>query len=122
MRLKHPSERRPELPRESALTFYPRFIVSLIGKNLSLGATIVKLLLVKRRVERDAKRHAYTDVALTPVSDDEQEAFDLLTVTTGAQAAIAHQKKVAELTRAVREPRRPLDPLPRPAASLPAAE
>ena len=24
-RLKHPDERRPELPREPALTFYPRF-------------------------------------------------------------------------------------------------
>jgi hypothetical protein len=40
------------------------------------------------------------DQALSPVADDEAETFDLLTKTTGARAAVAHVRKVAELTHA----------------------
>jgi hypothetical protein len=38
------------------------------------------------------------DQALTPVRDDEDKTLDLLTKTAGAYAAVAHVKKVAELT------------------------
>jgi hypothetical protein len=40
------------------------------------------------------------DQALTPVRDDDEETLDLLTKTTGAKAAIAHLKRVDELTHA----------------------
>jgi len=33
-----------------------------------------------------------------PVADDEEITLDLLTKTTGASAAVAHIKKIAELT------------------------
>jgi hypothetical protein len=39
------------------------------------------------------------DQALTPVREDDEETLDLLTKTDGAKAAIAHQKRVEELTR-----------------------
>jgi hypothetical protein len=55
---------------------------------------------LKRRIERDPDRHRYTDQALTPVRDDEEETLDLLTKTDGAKAAIAHQRKVERLTHA----------------------
>ena len=42
----------------------------------------------------------YMDQALTPVGDDEDETLDLFTKTAGAQAAVAHIKKIAELTAA----------------------
>ena len=43
------------------------------------------------------------DLALSPVGDDDDEGtLDLLTKTTGAQAAVAHVKKVAELTGATK--------------------
>jgi hypothetical protein len=38
------------------------------------------------------------DQALTPVGDDDDETLDLLTKTTGGRAAVAHIKKIAELT------------------------
>jgi hypothetical protein len=38
------------------------------------------------------------DQALTPISDDGDETLDLPTKTTGARAAVAHAKKIAELT------------------------
>jgi hypothetical protein len=37
------------------------------------------------------------DQALTPVGDDGDETLDLLTKTTGGDAAVAHIRKVARL-------------------------
>ena len=100
VRLKHIDERRPGLPAESALAFYPRHIATTIANNLKLASTIWWMYRLKRRIERDPNRHRYTDLALTPVRDDDEETLDLLTKTAGAKAAIAHLKKVEQLTHA----------------------
>jgi hypothetical protein len=96
-RRKHPSERRYGLRPVSLPAFYADHISKTIANNLKLIGTIVWIMRLKRRIERDPRRHAYIDVALTPVLDDDA-TLDLLTKTTGAQAAIAHLKKVAALT------------------------
>jgi radical SAM family protein len=98
-RLKHPSERRPGLPRESAWIFWPRFAFETVRKHAILAGTIVQLLLMWLRIARDRNAPAYMDQALTPVSDDDA-TLDLMTKTTGVRQALSHQKKVAELTRA----------------------
>ena len=95
-RLKHPSERRPGLPRERALPFYLRFLGNLVTKNFALARTIFWVWQTKRKIERDPNRHSYTDLALAAVPDD--GALDLLTKTSGAREAIEHQRKVAQLT------------------------
>jgi radical SAM superfamily enzyme YgiQ (UPF0313 family) len=100
IRLKHIAERRPGLQPESAVAFYARHARTLIANNLKLISTIWWMVKLKRRLERDPDRHLYTDQALTPVRDDEEETLDLLTKTTGARAAIAHQKKIEKLTHA----------------------
>ena len=97
-RLKRPSERRPGLPRESSWIFWPRFAWESLRKHWILIGTIGRLVLLKIAITRDPNAKAYTDRALTPIRDDDDETFDLLTKTTGARAAIAHVKKVAELT------------------------
>jgi len=99
-RLRHVGERRPGLPTESALTFYPRCAWNLFFNNLKLVSTIFWMLKLKRRIEHDPSRHRYMDQALLPVGDDDDETLDLLTKTTGAKAAIAHQKKIDQLTHA----------------------
>ena len=97
-RRKHRSERRPGLPRESIWAFYSSHVMATIANNLRLAGLIISILRLKRRIERDPNVRSYMDVALTPVSDG-QEEFDLLTKTTGAKAAIDHLKKVAALTQ-----------------------
>jgi radical SAM superfamily enzyme YgiQ (UPF0313 family) len=99
-RLSHPSERRPGLPRERAFVFWPRFVWQAAYKHAVLGAMIVRLLALKMAIARDPDARAYMDTALTPVGDDGDAMLDLLTKTTGADAAIAHIKKVAALTGA----------------------
>ena len=100
LRLKHPSERRPGMPREHPWIFWPRFVGQTISKHAILAATIARLLLMKMAIEHDPNARAYVDQALQPVRDDEDTALDLLTQTTGALAAIAHVKKIAALTGA----------------------
>jgi radical SAM superfamily enzyme YgiQ (UPF0313 family) len=97
LRMKHPSERRPGLPREHFVTFYPRYLWELAVGNARFARAVWRTLRVMRRIENDPGRHAYMDIALTPVGDDE-ETFDYLTKTAGAKAAIDHLKKVAALT------------------------
>ena len=98
LRLKHPSERRPGLPRERPWIFWPRFAWETLSKHASLAGMIGQLFLLKMAIARDPDAPAYTDQALTPVREDEDVTLDLLTKTTGARAAIAHVKKIAELT------------------------
>ena len=101
LRLRHPSERRPGLPRETPWVFWPRFAWETLYKHAILAGAIGRLLVWEMVIARDRDARAYTDRALTPVRDDEDETLDLLTKTTGARSAIAHVKKIADLTRSV---------------------
>src|SRR6202047_366106 len=87
LRLKHPSERRPGLPRESPWTFWPRFAWEALYKHAILAGTVGRLLLLRMNIARDPDARTYTDQALTPVGDDDDVTLDLLTKTTGARAA-----------------------------------
>jgi hypothetical protein len=102
LRLKHPSDRRPGLPRERAFIFWPRFVWDTLSKHAVIIASIARLLLLKFVITRDAAARMYKDTALTPVSDDEETTLDLLTNTTGAHAAVMHFKKIAQLTGVAR--------------------
>jgi len=99
-RLMHPSERRPGLPRESGLIFWPRFVWHTLQRNVRMAGAIAWLAFWAIVIARSPQAQAYTDLALTPVRDDEDETLDLFTKTAGARAAVAHVKKVAELTHA----------------------
>ena len=101
LRLKHPSERRPGLPRERAFIFWPRFVWQTLSKHVVIMGMIARLFLLKLVIMRDPAARTYTDIALTPVNDDDV-TLNLLTSTTGAHAAIAHLKKVAALTDSAR--------------------
>ena len=100
LRLRHPLERRPGLPRENPWIFWPRFIWQTLSKHVLLASTIGRLLVMAFAITRDPNAPAYLDQALEPVRDDEVETLGLLTQTTGALAAIAHAKKIAALTGA----------------------
>jgi radical SAM superfamily enzyme YgiQ (UPF0313 family) len=97
-RLKHPSERRPGLSRENAWLFWPRFAWETLVKHAVLAGAIGRLLVWQMIIANGSGAHNYMDQALTPVSDDGDETLELLTKTAGGRAAVAHAKKIAELT------------------------
>jgi radical SAM superfamily enzyme YgiQ (UPF0313 family) len=98
LRLKHPSERRPGLPRESPWVFWPRRSWEILHKHAVLADMIVRLVLMKMAITRDPAAPSYMDEALSPVRGDEDETLDLLTKTTGGRAAVAHARNIAALT------------------------
>jgi hypothetical protein len=98
LRLKRPSERRTGMARESAWRFWPRFVLETLAKHAVIVGMIARLLWLRRAIARDPAAGAYTDRALTPVAEDDDETLDLLTQTTGGRAAVAHARKIAELT------------------------
>ncbi|NNG71386.1 radical SAM protein [Rhizobium laguerreae] len=98
LRLKTPAERRPDLPRENPLVFWPRFAWETFRKHASLAGTIIGLTISAFVISRDAKSKTYMDQALTPVADDEEETLHLFTQTAGGAAAVSHVRKVAQLT------------------------
>ncbi len=97
-RLKHPSERRHGLARENAVLFWVKFAWETLSKHVRLGGAISRLLLMRLAIGLDRDAATYSDLALTPVRDDEAETHELLTQTVAARAAVAHIRKISELT------------------------
>jgi hypothetical protein len=97
-RLRHPSERRPGLAAPNALLFWPRFAFDSVRKTSAILAAFARVAAIGIRVARDPQRHTYTDQALTPVADEDADSLGLLTQSDSAKQAVAHQKKVFDLT------------------------
>ena len=91
------AQRRPELPRENALTFYPRELARTLRNYAGIGAYAWKLHRLRRRIEKDPEAKRYSDLALTPVFDHgEDEELEMFHLTQAAEAAVAKAKAEAE--------------------------
>jgi radical SAM superfamily enzyme YgiQ (UPF0313 family) len=63
------TQRRPNLPRENPLMFYPKRIAEVVTTHINLVRYYLFLHRLRRKVERDPT--PYTDRALTPVDTDD---------------------------------------------------
>ena len=64
-----------------------------LRKHADLALTVWRLARLRRAIERDPEARAYMDQALAPVREDDDGMLDLLTKTTGAQAALARARR-----------------------------
>jgi radical SAM superfamily enzyme YgiQ (UPF0313 family) len=101
LRLKHPKERRPGLPTETAWRFYSRFAVEVAGQSLRLIPVLWRLLRIYRRVATDQDWMNYTDVAMTPVAADDVKHLEIFTQSEAAREAVDHERKIKALTGAI---------------------
>ena len=103
LRRKYRKDRRPTLPLENPLIFYPRYVANLLYKHLHLGALIVRYGWLRMRLKRDPGANSYMDLALTPVSDSAGSA-DAPTENAHGRQKLIGADKIAkapgELTRA----------------------
>ena len=97
LRLKFRRDRRTGLPLENPLIFYPKYAAETVRKHLQWLALYTRLGLIRRKVKNDPLRHEYTDIALTPVADDETETMELFQTET----AKAYVNKIQRLKNAV---------------------
>ncbi|MEL7526700.1 MAG: hypothetical protein AAFN16_13065, partial [Pseudomonadota bacterium] len=95
--------RRHGMKIENPLLFYPRRFAEQLISIASWGWLYLKFSSIHRRVLKDPDRLAYSDLALTPVSDAEENELDLIKVfeesipnTYGAPVARPQKEDTAE--------------------------
>ena len=72
LRRKIRTQRRPGMPQENPLIFYPRRAWETISVLIPLGMYYLKLRSMRKRIKRNPARHSYMDKALTPVQEVEE--------------------------------------------------
>ncbi len=93
VRMKYRRDRRPGLPIENPLTFYPKYAWDLAWKTWSLVKLFKGYRRFRRELEADPSTLNYTDAALTPVQDSELAELDLYSATDAAKAAVARAQR-----------------------------
>src|SRR3954452_5344567 len=97
-RLKYRRDRRSPLPIEPVWSFYPKYLWETVSKHARIAKHWFWLDRVRKRVKEEQRVSPYTDLALTAVTDDETESFDLFTHNEGARGEVVRTRKIAALT------------------------
>jgi tRNA A37 methylthiotransferase MiaB len=96
-RRKRRSQRRPGLPRENALTFALRRTREIISTYVPGLFYFWRLERLRRRIENDPASKSYTDLALSPIDDDEfGNELQLYRTTDSARIAASQAKSRAQ--------------------------
>ncbi|HEY0321233.1 MAG TPA: radical SAM protein [Pyrinomonadaceae bacterium] len=98
LRMKFRKTRRTGQPLESALLFYPKFLIETVSKVTRWISLYTRLRLIYRKVRRDPLRHEYMDMAITPVTDDETETREMFQ-SEFAQAYVGQVKRIERIRR-----------------------
>ena len=100
IRRRHRKDRRPTLPVESALAFYPRALADIVLEQVRWIGLSVRIGRIYRKVRSDPDARKYTDDALSPVLDDETETRGMFE-TAEAQAFIVRERRFADVRAGV---------------------
>jgi radical SAM superfamily enzyme YgiQ (UPF0313 family) len=98
LRMKFRRDRRSSEPRESPLVFYPKAAAELIWKQVKWAHLYLRLYRMYGQLKKDPRRSEYTDLALTPVTDDEVETMEMFQ-SAGAQAFVGRIQQIEKLRR-----------------------
>ena len=100
LRLKFRRDRRPGLPRENALVFYPRYAGETVVKAWRYWKVWREARVMLKEVLAAPDRATYADLAITPPEAEEYDTLDLYHATRGGEEAVAKKRR----TDAVRAP------------------
>lgn len=87
--------RRPSLPRENPLIFYPRRAWELLSTYGTLALYALRLEWQRRRIEADPRNKAYSDASLQPVVDVDDESLELYNLSDATRRVAAKAKSLA---------------------------
>lgn len=96
LRLRFRRSRRPELPLENPLLFYPKHFASTLSKQLRWISLYLRLRLIYRKVRGNPARFEYMDLALEPVTEDETQTRELFQ-SGPAQKYVVQIKRVEKI-------------------------
>ncbi len=89
------TQRRPTLPRENPLIFYPRHFAQSVVKYTRLGLYALRVNRLRKHIERDPAARSYMDAALAPVEDTANERLELFELNDAARAAVHKARREA---------------------------
>ncbi len=95
IRRKNRLDRRPGMPIESALTFYPRYVTDLIVKHAKIVKMFAKVYWTARRIARDPEARNYTDASLRESTAD-FDSLEMFQLSDSARHAGAKAKRLEE--------------------------
>jgi hypothetical protein len=113
-RIKSRLDRRPTLPIEPIWRFYPRYWRETAVKSIRWAALYLRLRVLYLRIRRalppqvpdELRKLAYTDLAMTPVSEHEAETHELFN-NSAAKAYVDHDRHLKEVRRSALAPAAP---------------
>jgi radical SAM superfamily enzyme YgiQ (UPF0313 family) len=94
LRMRSRHERRPGLPVEPILVFYPRYFAETAVKALKWAKLAIRIELLARKVKKDPRKREYRDQALT-LQVNETENLELFK-TRASQAFLEQRRQIEE--------------------------
>jgi radical SAM superfamily enzyme YgiQ (UPF0313 family) len=94
-RYKFRKDRRAGLPVPSPLVFWPQYAVETARKLMRWSSLYLGLRKTYVKIKKDPARYDYTDLAMTPVTDEELDNLELFHHTDAAEAFVALQRRPA---------------------------
>ncbi len=102
LRRKNRTQRRPGFPRQNPLAFFARRAREMCSTYVPGLWFFWRLERLRKRIEKDPASKSYTDLALSPVDDDEfGDELELYHATDGARRAATQAKVRAEEMRRI---------------------
>jgi len=93
-RVRRRKDRRPGMPIESALVFYPKYAWRFLRIHWKAAGTLLKFHRIRKALDADPEAVNYMDRALTPVGEKDLEELEMFTQTEAARVAVQlHQIK-----------------------------
>lgn len=89
LRRKYRKDRRPTLPIESPVVFYPRYAWELLYKHFKMAQLAWRFHWFKERLARDPNAQNYSDMALTPDSETDAESLEMLVAHVAREAVVS---------------------------------
>ena len=92
-RRKYRKERRPTLPVENPLVFYPRYAAEIVSKHVKLAGLVWRYGRFRYQLKRDPDSPKYRDHALMPVAEAEADPLDLFTIHVETKTAAVEARQ-----------------------------
>lgn len=87
------TNRRSGFEIESPLVFYPKYLAETLRKQFQWISLYTRMRIIYKRVKRDPRRLEYTDLALEPVTDHEEEREMFQTVAAKSYLDKVHRNE-----------------------------
>jgi hypothetical protein len=89
------TDRRPGMPLENPLIFYPKYAYGIAKKHVQLLSLLWRLGKLRREIKSDPNARLYMDAALNPDRTDDLDNLEMFQVTEAARTAAGKARQRA---------------------------